>query len=74
MFWPCVALSLWARNVPWDRLLIFVPIDEGDMASLITRTADHLRQVMNLVETHPQLAALAEHAIKLIQREPVYIP
>jgi superfamily II RNA helicase len=74
MFWPCVALSLWAKNVPWDRLLTFVPIDEGDMASLITRTADHLRQVTNLAETHPQLAALAEQAIRLIQREPVYIP
>lgn len=72
-FWPAGALYMWAKGVPWGRLLIFVPIDEGDMASLIMRTADHLRQVMSLRETHPRLASVAEEAIELILREPVYI-
>jgi hypothetical protein len=50
-----------------------IPVDEGDMTSLIVRTADHLRQMSNLAESHPDLAATAEKAITLILREPVYI-
>ncbi len=64
---------MWARNVPWEQLLTYVPVNEGDMASLIMRTADHLRQIANLKETHPQLSAVAANAIELILREPVYI-
>ena len=74
LFWPAAALYMWARRVPWERLLELVSIDEGDLASLITRTADHLRQITNLIETHQGLASVAEDAIDLIMREPVYIP
>jgi len=73
MFWPCVALFLWAKNVPWEEVLSIVPVDEGDMASLIMRSADHLRQITNLATTHPTLAETATRAIELILREPVYI-
>jgi superfamily II RNA helicase len=73
VFWPAAALFMWARGVPWEQLLEFVSADEGNMASLIMRTADHLRQAINLSETHPELAAVAEDAIELILREPVYI-
>ncbi len=72
-FWPGAAMFLWAKGAPWDRLLSFIPIDEGDMASLIVRTADHLRQVTNLKETHPELTIVAQKAIELILREPVLI-
>ena len=73
LFWPGAALFMWAKGVPWEQLLNFVPVDEGDMASLIMRTADHLRQVSNLIETHAELASVAEEAVDLILREPVYI-
>jgi ATP-dependent RNA helicase HelY len=73
LFWPAAALFMWARKIPWEQLLTYVPVNEGDMASLIMRTADHLRQVINLKDTHPQLADGATNAIKLILREPVYI-
>jgi superfamily II RNA helicase len=73
MFWPAAALFMWARGVPWEELLHFVAADEGDMASLIMRTADHLRQVADLRETHPRLASVAGEAIDLILREPVLI-
>jgi len=73
MFWPAAALFMWAKGVPWEELLRFVAADEGDMASLIMRTADHLRQVADLKETHPHLATVASEAIDLIMREPVYI-
>ena len=71
-FWPSAALFLWAKGVEWKELLFAVPIDEGDMASLIVRTADHLRQVTNLRETHPNLSLTAERAIGLILREPAH--
>jgi superfamily II RNA helicase len=71
--WPAGALYLWAKGVPWEQLVYFVPVAEGDMASLIVRTADHLRQVSNLGETHPDITAIAGEAISLIQREPVVI-
>jgi superfamily II RNA helicase len=72
-FWPCAALFLWASGFPWNRLLEVIPVDEGDLTSLITRCADHLRQVANLSETHPGLSSVASKAIDLILREPVYI-
>jgi ATP-dependent RNA helicase HelY len=72
-FWPCVALFLWASGIPWKSLLSVIPVDEGDLTSLIARTADHLRQVTNLGGTHPDLSSMAAKAIDLILREPVYI-
>ncbi|MFC1867885.1 DEAD/DEAH box helicase [Thermodesulfobacteriota bacterium] len=74
MFWPAATLFLWVKGTPWEQLLTYVPISEGDMASLIVRTADHLRQVANLKETHADLAHAARSAIDLILREPVFIP
>ena len=73
LFWPAAALFMWAKGITWEQLLYLVPINDGDMASLIMRTADHLRQVGNLGDTHPQLASIAGDAINLIMREPVYI-
>ncbi|MDY7036626.1 MAG: hypothetical protein SV375_10765, partial [Thermodesulfobacteriota bacterium] len=73
LFWPGAALFLWAKGVPWERLLYLLPVDEGDMASLIMRTTDHLRQVTNLDETHSELVTVSKMAIDLILREPVFI-
>ena len=64
LFWPAAAIFLWAKGVSWDRLLSFIPVDEGDMASLIVRTADHLRQVTNLKETHSELTTVARKAYR----------
>jgi superfamily II RNA helicase len=72
-FWPAAALFLWAKGVEWETLLSFASADEGDMASLIVRTIDHLRQVRNLMESHPGLAATAAAAIDLLSREPVVV-
>jgi ATP-dependent RNA helicase HelY len=74
LYWPAAAVFLWSKGIPWKDLLYHIPIGEGDMASMITRTADHLRQVATLQATHPELALVAEKAIDLILREPVFIP
>jgi len=72
-FWPTIALYAWAKGLTWKELLLLIPIDEGDLASMIIRTADHLRQVANLKATHPDLAARAREAVGLILREPVLV-
>jgi superfamily II RNA helicase len=64
---------MWAKGAPWETLMETVSVGEGDLASLIMRTADHLRQVAALRDTHPVLAGAAAESIALILREPVYL-
>lgn len=72
-FWPGVAVYAWANGVAWKELMGMLRADEGDVAALIIRTIDHLRQVANLRDTHRELADAAERAIELLMREPVYM-
>ena len=72
-YWPAAALYIWAKGESWEKLMGLFPANEGDLASLIVRTADHLRQIANLSDTHPKLASIAKEAIKCILREPVHI-
>ena len=69
--WPAISLFIWAKGYSWDDLLELIPIEEGDLVMLILRTADHLRQVLNLETTHPALAKKAFQSLSLILREPV---
>jgi len=69
--WPAVVIYEWAAGGDWDRIIRKAGIADGDMAMLIMRTADNLRQVMSLRETHPEMAALAAEARGAILREPV---
>jgi ATP-dependent RNA helicase HelY len=69
--WPAVVIYEWAAGGDWDRIIRKAGIADGDMAMLIMRTADNLRQIMSLRETHPEMAALATAARGAILREPV---
>ncbi|MBT8333765.1 MAG: DEAD/DEAH box helicase, partial [Deltaproteobacteria bacterium] len=69
--WPSAALFVWSLGMTWFDLLERMDIEEGDLAMLILRTADHLRQGGSLKETHPSLAEKAHQALPLILREPV---
>ena len=73
-FWPAACLRLWAWGMAWDDLIRLTSIEEGDMAMLVLRTADHLRQLFDLDKTHPDLAQTARKALPMILREPVFIP
>lgn len=73
LFWPAAALFMWAKGLSWEQILLGISVDEGDLASLILRTADHLRQIVSLRQTHPHIASVAEEAINMILREPVYL-
>jgi ATP-dependent RNA helicase HelY len=69
--WPAAVIYEWAAGGDWNRIIRKVGIADGDMAMLIMRTADNLRQIMSLHETHPGTAALAASARDAILREPV---
>ncbi|MEW6442364.1 MAG: DEAD/DEAH box helicase [bacterium] len=71
--WPAIAVYLWAKGVSWPALLRAIPLEEGDMAMLITRTADHLNQIIGLEQTHPDLAETARNALPMIMRDPIWI-
>ncbi len=71
MFWPAAAAYMWASDVEWTELKHHVDADEGDMAMMLLRTADHLRQLAALEEENPELAANARRAISMIMRPPL---
>jgi superfamily II RNA helicase len=73
-FWPAAAIYAWACGKTWEEVLHLTSVDEGDMAMLVFRTADNLRQIISLEGTHPALAGKAREALQLILREPVIIP
>lgn len=73
-FWPAVALYVWAGGASWEEVLRLTSIDEGDLAMLIFRTADNLRQIASLRDTHSALADKACRIIDRLLREPVIIP
>ncbi len=70
-FSAALTLYRWARGMDWDRLVELSGLDEGDLAMLIYRTADHLRQLEGLRETHPQLSNAAAEATSQVLRDQV---
>ena len=70
-FWTAAVMYDWAKGKPWDDIIRQAGISDGELAMLILRTADNLRQVISLRDTHPEMAALASEAIEIILREPV---
>ena len=69
--WPAVVIHEWATGEEWTRIVQKTGIADGDLAMLIMRTADNLRQIGSLKATHPETAALAWKAREAILREPV---
>jgi len=69
--WTSSAIYDWARGGDWDEIIRKLGIADGDMAMLVLRTADNLRQIASLKDTHPDMAALAIRAREIILREPV---
>lgn len=71
---PALAVYAWATWGNWDTAVRLYGLDPGDMAMLVFRTADNLRQIANLAETHPGLAPTARAGVDLILKEPVTVP
>jgi superfamily II RNA helicase len=70
---PSLLLYLWAHDEPWDDIVTRSEYAAGDLARLILRTSENLRQISKLDETFPVLARTAKKAIDLILKEPVVI-
>ena len=45
---PALAIHAWATTSDWDQAVDLYGHDPGDMAMLVFRTADNLRQIANL--------------------------
>jgi ATP-dependent RNA helicase HelY len=69
--WPAVVIYEWACGRDWDEVIEERGIADGDMAMLVSRTADNLRQIASLRDTHPRVAELASKARVAILREPI---
>jgi superfamily II RNA helicase len=65
------AVYYWAQGHSWDSVINATGIAEGDMATLILRTADNLRQIASLKDIYPEISACAYKARDAILREPV---
>ena len=73
-YWSAVVLFAWAKGSSWDKIIELTTVEEGDLAMLIFRTADNLRQITSLKDTHPELAKKCRESMDLILKEPVIIP
>ena len=71
LFWPAAAVLLWSHDVEWQELTEHIGADEGDLAMLILRTGDHLRQLVSLEIEKPLLAEASREAIHLLIRPPL---
>jgi len=64
----------WMESANWQEfsgLLRLAGVAEGDVARLVSQTADHLHQISRLSETFPALAATAEEARFRILKPPL---
>jgi superfamily II RNA helicase len=68
---PSLLIYLWAQGEPWETICTRYDFSEGDLARLILRTGENLRQVSKLDDHFPELAKTAKTAIDLILKEPV---
>ncbi|MCG8473026.1 MAG: DEAD/DEAH box helicase [Desulfobacterales bacterium] len=68
---PAATLYLWASGTPWNEVLQFCGLPEGDLSRLILRTADNLHHIAALTTVFPQAAVAAAEARKAIMRDPV---
>ena len=65
------AMYYWAQGHSWNSVIKATGIAEGDMATLVLRTADNLRQIASLKDAYPEIAECAYKAREAILREPV---
>ncbi len=68
--WAAATIHAWAKGLEWERALRIADMTEGDLAMLVSRTADNLRQVASLTNVYPAIAKTSAQAISLILREP----
>ena len=68
------AVFAWGLMGEFEDVAAIYGGGEGDLAQLIYRCADNLRQIISLEETHPDLARTAREAVELLLRPPAVVP
>ncbi|MBW2568010.1 MAG: DEAD/DEAH box helicase [Deltaproteobacteria bacterium] len=68
---PAAIIYAWATGQPWEEIISLYKIEEGNLVSLIFRTADNLRHIKALIEIFPSAALTSEQSIELIMRGPM---
>jgi superfamily II RNA helicase len=71
--WPAATIYAWANGHSWEKVVESAGMAEGDLAMLVSRTADSLRQIGSLGRVYPGVARSALDAISIILREPVFV-
>ncbi len=69
--WASASIYAWASGQSWENVLEIAGISEGDLAMLVLRTAENLRQIGSLRKAYPTISRSAFEAIDIILREPV---
>lgn len=73
---PDAALTVvtWMESSDWHEfagLLRLARVAEGDVARLVTQTADHLNQLCKLYKSHPELSRTAAEARRQLMKPPL---
>ncbi|WIA36589.1 hypothetical protein OEZ86_007879 [Tetradesmus obliquus] len=64
-------VEAWAGGASWQEIMADTSIDDGDMARLMARTADMLKQMTFLHEQLPYLTEPARAALRGMNRKPI---
>jgi superfamily II RNA helicase len=71
--WAAGTIHAWASGMPWEKVLELFGVTDGDLAMLVVRTADNLRQIASLKEVYPKISRTAREAVEIILKEPVMV-
>lgn len=64
-------VEAWAGGASWKQLTSDCNVDGGDVARLLSRTVDMLRQVSHCDSLAPGLRSAAREAVKSMSRIPI---
>ncbi|WP_300670071.1 DEAD/DEAH box helicase [Desulfoluna sp.] len=68
---PAATIYLWASGTPWNDVLQFSGLQEGDLSRLVLRTADNLHHIAALKSVFPRAAAAAAEGKRAIMKDPI---
>ena len=64
-------MEAWAAGATWDQLLTDCSLDDGDVARLLNRTMDLLKQAAHCGALLPGLRREARRAVHAMNRKPI---
>lgn len=64
-------VEAWAAGASWEQITKDTTVDDGDLARLLSRVVDVLRQVAHCRHLDPNMRATARAAVKAMVRQPI---